>query len=83
MTIILESGTKARMGRPPLSKKFETKAVLVRLTEDVSDRIDAVAGPNKRGEFIREAVERELARRERIKPNPPTQPAPATSEAKE
>lgn len=66
MTIILESGTKPRMGRPPLSKKFETKAVLVRLTEDVADRIDAIAGHNKRGEFIREAVERELKRREKL-----------------
>jgi metal-responsive CopG/Arc/MetJ family transcriptional regulator len=55
------------MGRPPLSKKFETKAVLVRLTEDLCDRIDAHAGPNKRGEFIREAVEREIKRRERAK----------------
>lgn len=75
MTIILESGTKRPMGRPPLSKKFETKAILVRLTEDVCDRIDAVAGPNKRAEFIREAVERELARR--VKANPPSQPSRA------
>jgi hypothetical protein len=67
LTIILQSGTKRPMGRPPLSKKFETKAVLVRLTEDVCDRIDAFAGPNKRGEFIREAVEREIKRRERAK----------------
>jgi hypothetical protein len=67
LTIILESGTKRPMGRPPLSKKFETKPVLIRLTEDVSDRIDAIAGPNKRGEFIREAIDRELARRERLK----------------
>lgn len=69
MTLILESGTKRPMGRPPLSKKSETKPVLVRLTEDVAARIDALAGPNKRGEFIREAIDRELARR--IKANPP------------
>lgn len=70
MTIILESGTKRPMGRPPLSKKSETKPVLVRLTDDVAARIDALAGPNKRAEFIRDAIDRELARR--LKASPPT-----------
>ena len=65
MTIFLDSGTTRRMGRPPLSKKSDTKPVLVRLTEAVAARIDALAGPNKRAEFIREAVEKELKRRER------------------
>lgn len=65
LTIILDSGTTRRMGRPPLSKKSDTKPVLVRLTEAVAARIDALAGPNKRAEFIREAVEKELKRRER------------------
>lgn len=64
MTIILDSGTKPRMGRPPLNLKSATKPVLVRLTEDVAQRIDALAGPNRRAEFIREAVEKELKRRE-------------------
>lgn len=64
MTILLDSGTTRRMGRPPLSKKSVTKPVLIRLTEDVASRIDMLAGPNKRGEFIREAVDRELKRRE-------------------
>lgn len=54
------------MGRPPLSKKSETKPVLVRLTEDVAQRIDELAGLNKRAEFIREAVDREIARRSRL-----------------
>jgi len=66
LTIILESGTKPRMGRPPLSKKSVTTPVLIRLTEDVVTRIDELAGPNKRGEFIREAIDREIKRRERV-----------------
>jgi predicted DNA-binding protein len=65
LTINLDSGTTRRMGRPPLSKKSDTKPVLVRLTEDIAHRIDVLAGPNKRAEFIREAVEKELRRRER------------------
>lgn len=78
MTLILESGTKPRMGRPPLNRKSMTKPTLVRLTEDVADRIDALAGPNKRAEFIREAIDRELARR--LKSNPPTLPGRAKSQ---
>lgn len=49
------------MGRPPL----QVKPTVVRLTVEALDRIDAIAGPNRRAEFIREAVERELKRRER------------------
>lgn len=80
MTIILESGTKRPMGRPPLKAKIATVAVLIRLPEDLKDRIDAVAGENRRGEFMREAVIRELARRERaVKDDPPSQTARARS----
>lgn len=64
MTIILDSGTKPRMGRPPLKAKVETIAVLIRLPADIKDRIDAVAGENRRGQFIREAIDKELKRRE-------------------
>jgi hypothetical protein len=48
------------MGRPSLN----VTPVLVRLPQDVPERIDALVGKNKRAEFIREAVEKELARRE-------------------
>jgi predicted DNA-binding protein len=41
------------------------KPTLVRLPADVPERIDALVGKNKRAEFIREAVEKELERRER------------------
>lgn len=57
------SGTRKRMGRPPL----KVKPMLVRLPEGVAERIDAIAGENRRAEFIREAVEKELRRREREK----------------
>lgn len=56
--------TGSRMGRPPLGVK-ETK---VRLTLDQIARIEVIAGPNRMAQFIREAVENELTRRERDKP---------------
>jgi metal-responsive CopG/Arc/MetJ family transcriptional regulator len=49
------------MGRP----KQNVKPMPVRLPEGVPERIDAVAGKNRRAEFIRDAVERELSRREK------------------
>lgn len=51
--------SRAQMGRPPLGNK----ATQVRLPQAVMDRIDALAGPNRRAQFIREAVENELKRR--------------------
>lgn len=57
------SDMEPRMGRPPLG----VKPTQVRLPEGMAERIDAVAGPNRRAAFIREAVERELARREKVK----------------
>lgn len=49
------------MGRPPLN----VKPTMVRLTEETRRRIEAVAGRNRMAEFIREAIEAELMRRER------------------
>ena len=48
------------MGRPPLN----VKPVLVRMSQEAIDRIEGLVGRNKRAEFIREAVEKELKRRE-------------------
>lgn len=48
-----------RMGRPPLGIISTT----VRLPKAILERIDALLGPHKRAEFIREAVENELKRR--------------------
>lgn len=48
------------MGRPSL----KVKAIVVRLPEGVPERIDALVGKYQRAKFIREAVEKELCRRE-------------------
>ena len=61
LTSISGTVTGSRMGRPPLNV-VETK---VRLPAGTGERIDALIGKNKRAEFIREAVEAELKRRER------------------
>jgi hypothetical protein len=53
-------GYPALMGRPPLG----LTPTLVRLPKAMLQRIDALVGPNRRAQLIREAVERELARRE-------------------
>lgn len=56
------SGTEARMGRPPMN----VKPTLVRLPEGMDRRIDAVLDDKeKRADLIREAVEKEVKRRER------------------
>lgn len=60
LTIIPGTVMGSKMGRPPLNV-VETK---VRLPKGAAERIDALMGPNKRAEFIREAVETELRRRE-------------------
>lgn len=55
------SNSSKRMGRPPLN----VRATQVRLGAAVRARIDAVLKPKeKMAAFIREAVERELKRRE-------------------
>lgn len=49
------------MGRPPLNMKV----LPVRLPPDVVAQIDALAGTYGRAQFIRDAVERELTRRQK------------------
>ncbi|MHC2481298.1 YlcI/YnfO family protein [Rhizobium leguminosarum] len=58
MTDFPISDSPPRMGRPTLN----VKPVLVRLPEGTPERIDALVGPKKRAEFIRNAVEKELQR---------------------
>jgi Arc/MetJ-type ribon-helix-helix transcriptional regulator len=48
------------MGRPPL----RVKATTVRLPDGMSERIDGLVGANRRAEFIRSAVMKELRRRQ-------------------
>ena len=49
------------MGRPSM----KVKQTMVRLPEGLPERIDALAGPMKRAEFIRDVVVREVERLER------------------
>jgi len=51
------------MGRPPLG----VKSTVVRLPQGLGERIDALVGKQKRASFIREAVEREVARLEKLR----------------
>jgi predicted DNA-binding protein len=55
------------MGRPPLNVK-ETK---VRLTDEQRQRIEALVGKSRMATFIREAIDRELERREAGAAQPP------------
>lgn len=49
------------MGRPPLN----VTPTQIRLSEKTKERIDALIGSGSRAEFIRDAIDRELTRRER------------------
>lgn len=53
------------MGRPPLKASVPTHKMLLRMPEDLRSRITAIVGEGQVAAFIREAVENELARREK------------------
>ena len=61
MTNIFQEPKSRRMGRPALGNK----PTLVRLSEEVRERIRALVGDSGMAGFIREAIERELKRREK------------------
>lgn len=65
MTELAIADTPRRMGRPPLNAKSDTKPTVVHLTSETRAAIELLVGPNRMAEFIREAVEREIKRRER------------------
>jgi hypothetical protein len=60
LTEIPISDIPRRMGRPSLG----IKPTLVRLSDEVRERIRSLVGDSGMAAFIREAVERELKRRE-------------------
>jgi len=60
------------VGRPKLSATSETKPTMVRFTAETRQRILDLVGPQGMSAFIRSAVEAELTRRERPRPNPKT-----------
>jgi hypothetical protein len=65
LTNIPGTVTGRRMGRPPINVKSQTRETKVRLTDEQRQRIESLVGPNRMAEFIREAIERELKRREK------------------
>jgi metal-responsive CopG/Arc/MetJ family transcriptional regulator len=52
----------ASMGRPPLN----IKSTNIRLPEGLGERIDKLVGPQRRAAFIREVLEREVERLEKL-----------------
>jgi len=72
LTVAMELPTKRRMGR---RKEFD-ESLRVPLAAGTTSRMDAVLEPDEpRLSLIREAIEREIKRRERlIKASPPTAP---------
>ena len=74
MTAAMELPTKRRMGR---RKEFD-ESLRVPLAAGTTARMDAVLEPDEpRLTLIRDAIEREIKRRERITRNPASQPARA------
>lgn len=53
-------GYEPSMGRPPLN----VKSTNIRLPEGLGERIDKLVGRQRRAAFIREVLEREVARLE-------------------
>ena len=71
MTAAMELPTKRRMGR---RKEFD-ESLRVPLAAGTTARMDAVLEPDEpRLTLIRDAIEREIKRRERITRNPANQP---------
>lgn len=80
MTGLISQATTRPMGRPPLKRNVDTVVTTIRLTADVTEQIDAIAGPNKRGEWIRNLITRELRR---VKASPPSAPGSTKSRDEE
>lgn len=69
------SGKTSRMGRPPLN----VRPTMIRLSAEMVARIEAVAGKRQVSQFLREAAQAELLRREaqaasHDKPTKPSKP---------
>lgn len=61
-----ESGPSG-CGRPPLDRRTKTVVTTARLPTSFAPRITAIVGPNRMAAFIREAITRELRRREKTR----------------
>lgn len=81
MTVLQESATTRRMGRPPLKRNVDTVLVALRLPADVVERIDERAGEGKRSEWLRRLITNELRRQ--VTRTPPSRPGSGTSRSEE
>jgi predicted DNA-binding protein len=52
--------------RPPLKPELKLKATVIRLSKETLERIKALVGERGMAKLIRDAIEHELKRRERI-----------------
>jgi hypothetical protein len=70
---------------PRVGRKMEfPDRITLPLAAGVVDRIDAALEPGEpRLDLIRDAIDRELRRRERVTRNPATPPSPAKSKGEE
>jgi hypothetical protein len=67
------------MARP---KKF-VEDMVARFLAGTFARMDAVRGEEDRADLVRDAVERELRRRERLSTNPSSKPSPSLAKPSE
>jgi predicted DNA-binding protein len=56
--------TLKRMGRPPLKLHMGTIKTTIRLPEDLHRKLQSSVDANRIAEFVRDAIEREIERRE-------------------
>jgi hypothetical protein len=68
LTTFSTSFTRKRMGRPAL----HMTPTVIRLLKSTAERIDAIVGKKRRAEFIRMAIEKELASQEKQRPKEPS-----------
>lgn len=56
--------SRATVPRVTKPKVFDDKPIFVRVVPGVRDRIDALRGPTRQGDYVRELLMAELERRE-------------------
>lgn len=76
LTELSQSDTPRRMGRPPIKTGMKMVKQTVWLDPPLVARIIGAVGARGMSEFMREAAEAELKRRERMKPKTPSDAEP-------
>lgn len=62
MTEISISDRSQPVGRPPIKRDVKTKPLLVRMSEDVHERIEKRVGKKRMAAFVRDAIVEKLDR---------------------